>query len=446
MYNNTPVKWVPTLYFMEALPYVAVNVISVIMYKEMGLTNTQLALYTSWMYLPWVIKPIWSPIVDSLASERKWILSTQFICGVALAGIALTLPTTFWLQASIAFFWLLAFGSATHDIAADGYYIIALDSNNQAKWVGIRSTFYRVGMIFGQGVLVMLAGWLKHGAPIGDNKIMSSDLDTENAWSVTFYVIAAIVLLLMLYHRFVLKKTDKVSDSEAIQDNHKSGFFKKTLKDFAKTFRIFFTKKNVWAALLFMLLFRFPEAQLVKIAQPFMIDSLDNGGMGLSTEFVGFIYGTIGVIGLLLGGIAGGFLVAKDGLKYWLWPMVIAISIPDAVYVYLSYTQTTNSWLIGSCVFIEQLGYGFGFTAYMMYLIYYARGEHSTSVYALCTAFMALGMMLPGMVAGWISDILGYKLFFIWIMIACVVTFIVTAFLNIDPNFGKKTEKNVNNS
>jgi len=275
---------------------------------------------------------------------------------------------------------------------------------------------------------------------------MSSDLDTENAWSVTFYVIAAIVLLLMLYHRFVLKKTDKVSDSDAIQDNHKSGFFKKTLKDFAKTFRIFFTKKNVWAALLFMLLFRFPEAQLVKIAQPFMIDSLDNGGMGLSTEFVGFIYGTIGVIGLLLGGIAGGFLVAKDGLKYWLWPMVIAISIPDAVYVYLSYTQTTNSWLIGSCVFIEQLGYGFGFTAYMMYLIYYARGEHSTSVYALCTAFMALGMMLPGMVAGWISDILGYKLFFIWIMIACVVTFIVTAFLNIDPNFGKKTEKNVNNS
>ncbi len=444
MKQFSPAKWVPTLYFMEALPYVAVNVISAFMYKEMGLTNTQLAFYTSWMYLPWVIKPIWSPIVDSFANERKWILSTQFICGVALAGVALTLPTSFWLQATIVFFWLLAFGSATHDIAADGYYIIALDSNNQAKYVGIRSTFYRVGMIFGQGVLVMLAGWLKHGAPIGNKKLFASDLNTDLAWSITFYVIAAITFLLLIYHRFALKKVEKQESSES--ENTKKGIISKTFRDFIKTFKIFFTKKGVWAALLFMLLFRFPEAQLVKIAQPFMIDSLDKGGMALSTEFVGFIYGTIGVIGLLLGGIAGGFLVAKDGLKKWLWPMVLAISIPDAVYIYLSFTQTSNSFLIGSCVFIEQLGYGFGFTAYMMYLIYYARGENSTSVYALCTAFMALGMMLPGMVAGLISDLLGYKLFFIWILIACTVTFLVTAFLHIDPNFGKKTEKNVNNS
>lgn len=431
---------------MEALPYVAVNVISAIMYKEMGLSNTQLAFYTSWMYLPWVIKPIWSPIVDSIASERKWILSMQFICGVALAGVALTLPTSFWLQASIAFLWLLAFGSATHDIAADGYYIVALDSNNQAKYVGIRSTFYRVGMIFGQGVLVMLAGWLKHGLTVGDNKLLASDLSTDTAWSITFYVIAAISFLLMIYHRFVLDKIDKGASSETISDNHQSAFLSKTFKDFIKTFKIFFTKKKVWAALLFMLFFRFPEAQLTKIAQPFMIDSLDAGGMELSTEFVGFVYGTIGVIGLLLGGIVGGLLVAKDGLKNWLWPMVLAISIPDAVYIYLSYTQTANSLVIGSCVFIEQLGYGFGFTAYMMYLIYFAKGEHSTSVYALCTAFMALGMMLPGMVAGAISDFLGYKMFFIWIMIACFVTFLVTAFLDIDPDFGKKTEKNVNNS
>ena len=445
MKQSSPAKWVPTLYFMEALPYVAVNVISVFVYKEMGLTNTQLAFYTSWMYLPWVIKPIWSPIVDSIATERKWILSTQFICGVALAGVALTLPTTFWLQATIVFFWLLAFGSATHDIAADGYYIIALDSNNQAKYVGIRSTFYRIGMIFGQGVLVMLAGWLKHGAPIGNKTLFASNLNTETAWSITFYVIAAITFMLLIYHRFVLKKAEKLTTSELKNNIPGDSVFIKTIKDFAKTFKIFFTKKNVIPALFFMLLFRFPEAQLVKIAQPFMIDSIDNGGMALSTEFVGFIYGTIGVIGLLLGGIAGGFLVAKDGLKKWIWPMVLAISIPDAVYIYMSFTQTSNSFIIGSCVFVEQLGYGFGFTAYMMYLIYYARGENSTSVYALCTAFMALGMMLPGMVAGLISDLLGYKMFFIWILIACTVTFLVTAFLNIDPNFGKKSEKSVNN-
>lgn len=423
-----PVTWVPSLYFMEALPYVAVNVISVIMYKEMGLSNTELALYTSWMYLPWVIKPIWSPIVDSLASERKWIVITQLLCGAGLAGVALTLPTSFWLQATIAFFWLVAFSSATHDIAADGYYIIALDSNKQATYVGIRSTFYRIGMIFGQGLLVMIAGWLKHS------------MSTANAWTITFLIMASISLLLMAYHSFALPKTEK-KQSENLIEFESRNILITTLGDFLNTLKTFFSKPQIWAALLFMILFRFPEAQLVKIAQPFMLDSADKGGLALQTEFVGFVYGTIGVIGLLLGGILGGLMVAKDGLKRWLWPMVLAISIPDAVYLLMSLLHTSDPLTISICVFCEQLGYGFGFTAYMMYLIYFARGENSTSVYALCTAFMALGMMLPGMIAGWLSDMMGYTMFFVWIMIACSVTFIVTAFLKIDPDFGKKENK-----
>ena len=389
----------------------AVNVISVIMYKEMGLSNTELALYTSWMYLPWVIKPLWSPVVDSIATERKWIIITQLLCGAGLAGVAFTLPTSYWLQASIAFLWLVAFSSATHDIAADGFYIVALDSNKQALFVGIRSTFYRIGMIFGQGLLVMMAGWIQNGARFGNSDdafALFSNTSVDFAWAVTFMTMAVIALILMAYHKFALPKADKDVEFENRQKLPLNKVLKNTAFDFWKTVKIFFSKKQIWAALLFMLLFRFPEAQLVKIASPFMLDEVGNGGMGLTT---------------------------------WLWPMVMAISIPDAVYLYMSLTQTDSAFLIASCVFVEQLGYGFGFTAYMMFLIYFARGESSTSVYALCTAFMALGMMLPGMMAGWLSDVLGYQNFFIWILVACSVTFIVTAFLHIDPEFGKKVEK-----
>ena len=448
MKQNSPAKWVPTLYFMEALPYVTVNVISVIMYKEMRLSNTELSLFTSLMYLPWVIKPLWSPVVDAFASEKKWIIITQLLCCLSIVGLAITLPSDIWLISSFFFFAILAFSSATHDIAADGYYIIALDGNNQAKYVGIRSTFYRVGMIFGQGLIVMMAGWIKHGAPLSssDNaNTLFEEMSVDHAWAFTFYVLAFVILVLFFYHRWVLKDIPKQSLSQKKNDNSFLSVIRETSIEFKKTVKIFFSKKKIWSALLFMLLFRFPEAQLVKIASPFMLDSYDNGGMALQTEFVGFIYGTIGVIGLLIGGIIGGLLVAKDGLKKWIWPMVIAISVPDIVYLYMSYSLTPDQWTIGLCVFVEQLGYGFGFTAYMMYLIYFAKGENSTSVYALCTAFMALGMMLPGLFAGWLSDILGYRLFFLWIMIACVVTFIVTAFLDIDPSFGKKSEKSVNN-
>lgn len=427
--QRIPGAWIPTLYFMEALPYVLVNIVSVTLLTDMGLSNTEQALYTSMLYLPWVIKPLWSPLVDSFSTKRKWIWVMQMVCGISMLAIALLLPTSFWLIGSMTLFWVLAFASASHDIAADGFYILGLNSHQQSVWVGIRSTFYRIGMIFGQGLLVMLAGKLPEWVGV----------DHPTAWGIVFASTAAIAILLAFYHRWAIPKIEtEVADKQSLGF---SAAVNKTISDFGKTFKVFFTKPQIWAALLFMLLFRFPEAQLVKIAQPFMMDSFDNGGLELGVSDVGFAYGTLGVIGLLLGGILGGVAVAIGGLKKWLWPMVIAISIPDAVYILLSYTQNSNIFLVNSCVFLEQFGYGFGFTAYMMYLIYFARGENSTSVYALCTGFMALGMMLPGLFAGWLADTLGYRAFFIWILAATAVTFIVTAFLKIDPEFGKKTEK-----
>lgn len=413
--------WVPSLYFAEALPYVAVMVVSTAMYKRMGLSNTELALYTSWLYLPWVIKPLWGPLVDALKTKRWWILAMQLLVGGGLAGIALTLRTDWWVQGSLAFFWLLAFSSATHDIAADGFYILALDDHGQAYYVGIRSTFYRIATIVGQGLLVMLAGWLEGRTSV------------PVAWSVTFFVLCALFLLLAGWHHRALPR---VAADKAVP--HGSNLLADTLRQFGQTWLTFFRKPQIVQALLFMLLFRFPEAQLAKIAQPFMLDPVEAGGLGLQTETVGFVYGTVGIIGLTLGGLLGGWMVSRWGLRRMLWPMVLSISVPDAVYIYLSAAQPSSLLMVNSCVFVEQFGYGFGFTAYMLYLIYFARGEHSTSVYALCTAFMALGMMVPGMMAGWLADLMGYTLFFTYVTIACAVTFVVSALLKIEPSFGIK--------
>ncbi len=418
-------SWVPSLYFAEALPYIAVMAISTTMYKKMGLSNTDLALYTSWLYLPWVIKPLWSPFIDAIQTKRWWVITMQLLIGAGCAGIALTLPTALWFKSSLAFFWLMAFSSATHDIAADGFYILALDSHEQAFYVGIRSTFYRIATIFGQGALIMLAGVLEKSGNI------------PLSWSVVFFVIAGFFIIATAYHKFILPKVEHTCNHNP-QMSTPVFNIKNAINEFYKTLKIFFSKPQITSALLFMLLFRFPEAQLVKIVNPFMLDPIEKGGMGLETDVVGFVYGTVGIIGLTLGGLLGGFVVAKDGLKKWFWWMVLSISLPDAVYIYLSATQTSNLFLINTCVFIEQFGYGFGFTAYMLYLIYFSRGENSTSIYAICTAFMALGMMLPGMVAGKITDMIGYENFFVWVMVSCIITAGVSALLKIDPAFGKK--------
>lgn len=412
----SPVSWVPTLYFAEALPYMVVMALSTIMYTNMGLSNTELALYTSWLYLPWVIKPLWSPLVDSIRTKRWWIIAMQVLVGASLAGVALTLQTEWWLQLSLAFFWLMAFSSATHDIAADGFYIIGLTEKEQAFYVGWRSTFYRIGTIFCQGGLVVLAGVLQKGHSM------------SVAWAVTMALAGLIMLALALWHSKVLK----VSKVSKVSKDSKDFRVFKVFAPFIDTLRVFFRKKGVLPALLFMLLFRFPEAQLAKMAQPFMLRGLEEGGLGLSTETVGLAYGTIGVIALLTGGILGGWLVSRNGLKHWWWPMIAAISLPDAVYIYLAMAQPTSLWIIDTCVAVEQLGYGFGFTAYMLFLVYFSKGDRSTSVFSICTALQALGMMLPGMMAGYLADQWGFATFFWWVMGCCLVTVVVSAMVKVE--------------
>lgn len=611
--SRNPWVWIPTLYLAEGLPYAVVMFVSVIMYKGMGISNTDIALYTSWLYLAWVIKPLWSPVVDILKTRRLWIWVTQLLIGAGLAGVALTIPTSHFFQYTLAFMWLLAFSSATHDIAADGFYMLATTEKEQAFFVGIRSTFYRISMISGQGLLVILAGVIqshtglptetlqveaKPGAPViqrfdsdrltttsttdeglrviassprikinpesgakvdvsallaqakewnttngfirvhqvsgsegikveaesswrknvsgplgeflrryfgpekkakggaagnlgvnylrlskapgheivvtvalasGDKSISLAEgsrlvFDDQNwnksaaivfqldpklrtqssalyeirsgnialSWVAAFGVLVVLFFFFGIYHKFVLPQP--IRDRPGTADTAIT-----FLKEFFKTFGAFFRKERIGVLLLFLLFYRFAEAQLVKLVTPFLLDGREVGGLGLTTGQVGFVYGTIGLIALTCGGLLGGILASRHGLKFWLWPMVLIMHLPDAVFVYLAYAQPDNFALINLCVAIEQFGYGFGFTAYMLYMIYIARGQHETAHYAICTGFMALGMMLPGMFSGWLQEIIGYQHFFVWVMLATIPGFLVVFFVPLDAEFGKKS-------
>ena len=613
--TRSPWAWIPTLYFAEGIPYVVAMTVAVIMYKRLGISNTDIALYTSWLYLPWVIKPFWSPFVDLIKTKRWWITTMQLLIGAGLAGVAFLIPAPFFFQATLAVLWLIAFSSATHDIAADGFYMLALDSGQQSFFVGIRSTFYRLAMIAGQGVLIILAGslevatgteplkiqvqssntaqsttvipdslptnekrtsevftafpasltlsttnispeelakikdfakvenekngfntsetpkkvtevqeksswWTAHiSEPLGNyiktrfgekrdtdiplivgqktgnagliavrlnrkpepgkemvlnTRFSSGDksislvsgerlvfnennwdkpawlvvqldkkLTTEVngtftaasgnlplAWSITFYILAGFFLLIFIYHRFALPHP--ASDAPK---NHRAS---EIMREFGLTFKSFFSKEGIGLAITFMLLYRLGEAMLVKMASPFLLDTREVGGLGLTTGQVGLVYGTVGVISLTLGGIVGGIAASRKGLKYWIWPMALCITLPHLAYLYLSWFMPQNMFLVNMAVAIEQFGYGFGFTAYMLYLIYFSNGEHKTAHYAICTGFMALGMMLPGMIAGWIQELIGYNHFFIFVMICAIPTLTVIPFLKIDRSFGKK--------
>ena len=420
MRGRSPWAWVPTLYFAEGLPYVLVNVISVTLFKRLGMPNAELALYTSLLYLPWVIKPLWSPLVDVLRSKRWWILSMQALLAAALLFLSLSVPSRSY-ALMLTLFYLTAFASATHDIAADGFYMLALSTHRQSLFVGIRSTFYRIATVFGQGLLVVIAGLLE--TRLGD---------IPRAWEMTLLGCSVLLFLLFLWHRLSLPapETPREAASAAV-----------ALKDIGRSVVTFFRKPGIGVAMLFLLLFRLPEALSVKMLTPFLLDPVSAGGLGLSTADSGLVYGTVGVIALTAGGILGGLAAARFGLKKCLWPMALSLALPCSVYLYMALFQPASLWVVYLCVAADQLGYGFGFTAYMLYMIYFSDGEFKTSHYALCTAFMALSMMLPGMAAGYLQEKLGYTGFFVLVIVLCLATVAVTFMIKVNPEYGKKNPR-----
>ena len=435
---QSPWWWVPTLYFAEGIPYFIVNNISVTMFTKMGVPNGEMALFTSLLYLPWTIKPLWSPFVDIIKTKRWWILAMQLLMSAAFILLTLTIPhpsaaviasghTPINLfTITLLLFIITAFASATHDIAADGFYMLALSEDKQSFFVGIRSTFYRLSSIFGQGVLVYIAGSLE-----------KSSGNIPLSWQVTMGITAALFTAISLYHTFALPKPGR--DAQRTADG-KPQTFGEVLSEFGHTFYTYFHKPGVWLAIVFMLLYRLPEAFLLKMVNPFLLGTTATGGLALDTDTVGIVYGTIGVIALTVGGIIGGIAASRWGLKKALWPMAASMTLPCATFVYLSICLPHDLVVISTCVAVEQFGYGFGFTAYMLYMMHFSEGKYVTAHYAICTAFMALSMMLPGLVAGYIEEAIGYRDFFWMVMACCLATVVMTMLVRrkIEPEYGKK--------
>jgi len=398
--NRNPWAWLPTLYFAEGVPYILVNTVSVILYKRMGVDNAQIAFWTSLLYLPWVLKMLWGPLVDLYSTKRNWILFTQIILAASFGFTAFSLHLPNYFIVSLVAFVIAAFVSATHDISADGFYMLALSKEDQALFVGIRSVFYRIAMIFGSGFLVFLAGQLE--TSLGDIPL---------SWTIVFGLSGIIFLLIFLFHKFILPYP--------LVDNKRTPKEISEGAPFLKIFSEYFKQKGILGIIFFILFYRFGEAMLVKLASPFLLDDRTAGGLGLTTSEVGIVYGTVGVLSLILGGIFGGWVISKFGLKKCLWPMAIILNVPHAAYLYMAIFQPPV-YLAYPLVAIEQFGYGLGFTAFMVYLMYISKGIYKTSHYAISTGIMALGMMIPGLVSGYIQEAVGYVNFFIIVLLMAI--------------------------
>ncbi len=408
--HPSPWRWIPTLYFCQGLPYAAVMALSVVLYKNLGLSNTEVALLTSWLYLPWVIKPLWSPVVDLVGSPRHWIIALQFVVAGLMAVLALALPGPWAVSASLAAFWVLAFASATHDIAADGFYLLPLSARQQAAFVGVRSVSWRLAMITGQGGVVVLAGLL-----------LERGLAPGTAWAWVFGLLAAAFAVLAAYHVWALPRPEESRPAEAAQRLSPAAWL--------AVLAAWFRRDDLSRVLAFLLLYRLAEAQLLKLVVPFLLDAPTAGGLGLTTQQVGVVYGTVGVAALIAGGLLGGWVVARVGLRRALWPLMLCMHAPNLIFVGLAAARPADLSLIGAALAVEQFGYGFGFAAYLVYLLRISEGPHRIAFYAIGTGFMALGMMLPGMWAGWLQARLGYLGFFAWACLCTLPSFVAAACL-----------------
>ena len=429
---NKPWYWIPVLNFASGLPYAIIISVSVIMYKNLGINNEDIGIYTSLLYLPWVIKPLWSPFIDLYSTKRKWFLSMQLLISLAFLIVGLTIPLSNFFVISLAVFWVAAFASASNDVASDGFYMLALEKEQQSFFLGIRSTFYRLSMLTGNGLIVVIAGYLEQ--EYGDK---------QKAWSYTMIVVGLIMTVITIYNYFTTPKIEVETAETKITETNSAVSKTEWVpnKSFAAVFASFFQKKQIGIALAFILLFRLGESQLLKMLTPFLIDPITAGGMGLTTQDVGVIYGTFGVLALTVGGILGGIVISRDGLGKWMLPMILAMHLPIIGFILLSHFHPSSVYYVYVTVIAEQFGYGFGFAAFMMYLIYLADGESKTSHYSIATGFMALGMMVPGMLSGYIQEYLGYGNFFIWVFTATIPGLVLSRFLIFPTDFGKKTEQ-----
>ena len=404
-HHISPWVWVPTLYLAEGIPYFLVTSISVTLFAQLGVPNSEMALFTSLIAFPWVVKPLWSPFVDVLRTKRWWVLVMQMLMAVTVALLAWLAPQGHFTTALILFT-ITAFCSATHDIAADGYYMIALSEHDQSAYVGLRSTFYRIANIFCQSLLLMLVGWLqKH-------------TDIATSWTYALLLCSAILALIALWHVWQMPQVEVKGERLKV---------KGIWQEVGQVFLEFFKKPGIGLALCFMLIYRLPEALLLKLCNPFFLAAQEQGGLGITVDTIGEITG-VGVILMLLGGICGGIWASRTGLKKAIIPMALCLTLPCIVYVYFAQFQPTAFWILCTCVGFEQLGYGLGYTACMLYMIHVADGAYKTAHFSICTAFMFLGLMLPGMVAGYIQEAVGYLGFF-WIVMACCIPSIVVTYL-----------------
>ncbi|KAF2331432.1 MAG: MFS transporter [Flavobacterium nitrogenifigens] len=419
--DNKPWFWIPLLNFASGLPYAIIISVSVIMYKNLGISNEDIGVYTSLLYLPWVIKPLWSPLIELIGTKRKWFLLMQLIISIAFLLVGFTIPLNGFFIMTLSIFWVAAFASASNDIATDGFYLLVLPEDKQSFFIGIRSTFYRLSMLAGNGLVVLFAGYLEH--KFGDN---------TKAWSYTMICVGLLMMFITAYN-FIFTPKNEIN---VVESNKETSH-----QNFGTIFISFFKKKQIGLILAFVLVFRLGESQLLKMLSPFLLDSKELGGMGLDTEAVGIIYGTFGVAALTLGGILGGIAISRHGLTKWMFPMFLAMHLPIIGFILLAFFHPTSIYYIYIVVILEQFGYGFGFTAFMMYLIHVAEGESKTAHYALATGFMAMGMMLPGMLSGYIQQYLGYGNFFIWVLIATIPGLILSRFLTFPKDFGKKSEE-----
>lgn len=385
--------WVLSSYLGEGLPYAIVNTLMVALLADMGMSNASVAAITGMLSIPWSMKFLWSPLVDSVSSKRRWMMIMELGLAIVFLATSAALATSFWQYAVVIFAASAAMLSATYDISCDGFYMKALTQEAQSFFVGIRNMAYRLGWLLATGALVWATG-----------KFQGLGYSTTVSWQITFGIIATIFFLLYISYIFLLPKVENTKNNNSI----KIGYIKSI-----KTFFTNRSAKDLIFLLLFIFTYRLGEAFLSKITILFLKDTTENGGIGLNNEQYGFLYGTLGVLALTFGGILGGIYISRNSLRRCIIPMVLALNIPDLLYVYMAIAQPSSMGIIGTCISIEQFGYGFGFTAYTVYLLQCAKGEYETAHYAFLTALMAIGMALPTIISGYWQQDLGYTDFFI---------------------------------